>query len=403
MADTSLMTPQGKPPRRPPEGGPLPALAQKALHGTLLDAEAAYALMEWPLEALDGLLEVASALRDRHHGRHLTYSPKVFLPVTNLCRDKCSYCTFRKSAKDPAAKTMSLDEIADWSRKGHQLGCKEALMCLGDRPETVYPTYHEILRRVGVETTAEYVELACRASLREGLLPHTNAGLLTRAELERLRPVNVSMGLMLENISPRLRQKGQAHAAAPDKEPALRLAMIEQAGELRIPFTTGVLVGIGETARELADSLLAIRELHQKWGHIQEIIVQTFRTKPDVPMRDHPEMSDLELAKVLAISRLLMPTMNLQAPPNLTPRGHLLMIRAGINDWGGISPLTMDFINPEAPWPHLDALAETCRQAGYTLGERLPIYPEYLRGDEFLDPTLRGAVESAQQRIPAPC
>jgi FO synthase len=352
---------------------------------------------------LETLLREASELRDRHKGRHLTYSPKVFLPVTNLCRDKCSYCTFRKSAKDPAAKTMSLAEIAAQSRQGLALGCKEALMCLGDRPEAVYPSYRELLRRVGVETTAEYVELACREALREGLLPHTNAGLLTRAELIRLRPYNVSMGLMLENISPRLREKGQAHAAAPDKDPVLRLEMIENAGALKIPFTTGVLVGIGETAEELVDSILAIRDLQARWGHIQEVIVQTFRTKPDVPMRDHPEMSDVELVRIIALARLLMPEMNLQAPPNLTPQGHRLMIRAGINDWGGISPLTKDFINPEAPWPHLDALAATCREEGFTLGERLPIYDEYLRDEEWLDPSLRPAVESARQRIPSLC
>lgn len=383
----------------PPASVHLADILKRAQQGEELTRVDALALMECPHDALDPLLEVAKELRDKHKGRHLTYSPKVFLPVTNLCRDKCSYCTFRKSARDPHAKTMTLEEIAEVSRQGHDQGCFEALMCLGDRPEAVYPTYREVLRRVGVETTAEYVELACKAALEQGLLPHTNAGLLTKAELTRLRPLNVSMGLMLENISPRLRQKGQAHAAAPDKDPAMRVRMIEEAGELKIPFTTGVLVGIGENTEELVDSLLAIRDLHKRYGHIQEVIVQTFRTKPDVPMRDHPEMTDLELVHIIAVSRLLMPEMNLQAPPNLTPHGHRLMIRAGINDWGGISPVTQDFINPEAPWPHIQNLADTCTGMGYTLGERLPVYDEYLVGDEWLDPVLRPAVENAQQRI----
>ena len=370
--------------------------------GTELERAEALTLLEWPLTNLDPLLAAAGSVRDRR-GRRLTYSPKVFLPLTNLCRDKCAYCTFRKSAQDPAAKTMAISEVAEWSAGGHRLGCHEALICLGDRPEAVHPGYREFLRRNGLTTTAEYIALACREALQHGLLPHTNAGLLTREELVRLRPFNVSMGLMLENVSPRLRERGQAHAASPDKDPALRMRMMEAAGELKIPFTTGVLLGIGETTDELLDSLLAIRSLHRRWGHIQEVIVQTFRSKPDVPMRDHPEMSDLQLARVIAVARLLMPDMNLQAPPNLTPHGHLLMIRAGINDWGGISPLTQDFINPEAPWPHLEALADTCRRGGYTLGARLPIYDEYLRADEWLDPSLRAAVETARRRIHNEC
>ena len=365
--------------------------------------EEALGWLHQPLDALEPLLQLATGLRDEIKGRTLTYSPKVFLPVTNLCRDRCSYCTFRKSAKDPAAKTMTIAEIGEVSAAGQRQGCKEALMCLGDRPEAVYPSYRDMLRRVGVDTTAAYVALACRAALEQGLLPHTNAGLLSFDELVMLRPLNVSMGLMLENISPRLRAKGQAHAAAPDKEPALRLRMIEQAGELKIPFTTGVLVGIGETVEELLDSLLAIRTLHQRWGHIQEVIVQTFRRKPDTPMRDHPHMSDLELARVLAVTRLLMPEMNIQAPPNLTPLGHRLMIAAGINDWGGISPLTQDFINPEAPWPHLEALASTCREEGYVLAERLAIYPDYLAQPDYLDDALRPQVELCLQRIPSLC
>lgn len=350
-------------------------------------------LLDTPTEEL---IAAAGELRDRHHGRHLTYSPKVFLPLTNLCRDKCSYCTFRKSPKDPGARTMSYAEVVAWSRQGWEQGCREALMCLGDRPESVYPSHRETLRQLGVTTTPEFVEEACRQALTTGLLPHTNAGLLTKDEMVRLRRVNVSMGLMLENISPRLRSKGMPHAAAPDKDPELRLQMIEEAGQLRIPFTTGILVGIGETPQEQLDSLLAIRDLHARYGHIQEVIVQTFRAKPDVPMREHGEMSDEELARVVAIARLVLGDMTVQAPPNLTPEGHRLLLAAGINDWGGISPVTKDFINPEKPWPHLDGLRATCAEEGFTMAPRLPIYESYLQEPGWLDEGLREAVERAR-------
>lgn len=359
----------------------------------------ALAWLATPVDRLDGLLQAASQLRDRRSGKTLTYSPKVFLPVTNLCRDRCAYCTFRKSPRQKGAKTMSLEEISQVSRAGARLGCAEALMCLGDRPETVYPSYQDFLRRLGHETTADYVYVACQRALEQGLLPHTNAGLLTRSEMQRLKKVNVSMGLMLENISPRLREKGQAHAAAPDKEPALRIQMLEEAGQLQIPFTTGLLVGIGETAQEQVETLLEIDRIHRRYGHLQEVIVQTFRSKPDIVMRDHLEMEDWELARLVAVARLLLPDMNLQAPPNLTPAAHRLLIRAGINDWGGISPVTMDFINPEAPWPHIEDLRQSCEAEGFSLRPRLPIYPEYLEREGFLDPDLLIWVERAKENM----
>lgn len=352
-----------------------------------------------PPQELEGLLVRADGLRRARTGNVLTYSPKVFLPVTNLCRDRCGYCTFRKSPHQSGAKTMTLEEIAHQSALGTRQGCVEALMCLGDRPEAVYPSYQSLLRRMGHETTVEYVESACRVALQEGMLPHTNAGLLTREEMQRLRPVNISLGLMLENVSPRLRQKGMAHAAAPDKEPALRIRMLEEAGELRIPFTTGLLVGIGETAQEQVDTLLEIDRIHRRYGHLQEVIVQTFRAKQDIVMRDHLEMEDWELARLVAVTRLMLPDMNIQAPPNLTPQAHRLLIRAGINDWGGISPLTQDFINPEAPWPHLESLRSTCEAEGFRLQARLPIYPEYLDEPEFWDGSLRDAVQKAKERL----
>ncbi|MBI3929406.1 MAG: 7,8-didemethyl-8-hydroxy-5-deazariboflavin synthase CofG [Armatimonadetes bacterium] len=375
----------------------LASILLRALEGETLSREDALALISAdpaPVRA------AAGQLRDRLKGRRITYSRKVFLPVTNLCRDRCSYCTFRKSPRHPEAHTMTPEEIRASSSRGFQAGCKEALMCLGDRPEAVYPGYRERLRLLGHATTPEYVLEACHIALEEGLLPHTNAGVLTGEEMQRLRPVNVSMGLMLENVSPRLSRKGQAHAAAPDKDPALRLAMIEAAGELRIPFTTGILLGIGETLEERVDTILAIRELHARHGHIQEVIVQAFRAKPDTPMREHSQSSDQELAHTVAVTRLVLGGMNVQAPPNLSPEGHVLLLESGINDWGGISPVTRDYINPEAPWPHLETLARTCARSGFELGERLAIYPEYLNARSFLDPGLNQAVEAVQERMP---
>jgi FO synthase len=257
---------------------------------------------------------------------------------------------------------------------------------------------------LGHRSTIDYVRQACEIAIDEGLLPHTNAGVMTRAELAHLRPVNASMGLMLENVSPRLRERGQAHHAAPDKDPALRLAMLRDAGELRIAFTTGILLGIGETPTEVVASLVAIRDLHQQYGHIQEVIVQNFRAKPTTRMAASPEPGSLDMARTIAVARLLLGDMNIQAPPNLSPRDHRLFIDAGINDWGGISPLTPDYVNPEAPWPHVAALADTCRAAGFTLVPRLPIYAAYVAHPDFLDPAMRPLVErhAADKGVP-PC
>jgi len=371
----------------------------RARRGERLSREDVIRLLSGGDDQLDSLLACAGELRDALKGRTVTYSPKVFLPVTNLCRDRCRYCTFRKDPWDDGAWTMTPDEVADWSRRGQKLGCREALMCLGDRPEAVFRPYRALLAILGYESTIDYVVRACEVALEEGLWPHTNAGVLGYEELERLRPVNVSMGLMLENVSPRLRARGGPHHAAPDKDPAVRLRTIADAGELRIPFTTGILIGIGETIEERADSLLAIRDLHDRYGHIQEVIVQNFRRKPEIPMHEAPEPEDHEIARTIAAARLALGDMNLQAPPNLNPAAHRLLLRAGINDWGGISPLTADYVNPEAPWPHLAKLAATCAEEGFTLRPRLPIYREYVDREEFLDPSLRPAVVAEQAML----
>jgi FO synthase len=380
------------------ERAPIREILDRALAGARLSDADAIALIECPDSDLEAMLSAAAELRDRGKGRDVTYSRKVFLPITNLCRDRCTYCTFRKDPGDPGAWTMMPDEIALWSRRGAELGCKEALMCLGDKPEVAFKEYRDVLATLGVRTTIEYVGRACEIAIAEGLLPHTNAGLMTSDEMRALRPLNVSMGLMLENISPRLRARGGVHQAAPDKDPELRIKMIEDAGALRIPFTTGILLGIGETPAERALSLTAIRDTHERHGHIQEVIIQNFRAKPEIAMADAPEPDAYDMARAIATARLVLgSTMNVQAPPNLSPRQIELFLNAGINDWGGISPLSKDYVNPEAPWPHLDRLGEQCARAGFMLGERLAIYNEYIN-DEWLDPAVATKVRAIWDR-----
>jgi 7,8-didemethyl-8-hydroxy-5-deazariboflavin synthase CofG subunit len=382
----------------PTLGNLRPAVAsalESALSGAALTVDEATILLEAPDgEETAAILAVAGHLRDHLKGRETTYSPKVFLPVTNLCRDYCSYCTFRKDPNDPGAWTMLPEEIRSWSERGHSQGCIEALMCLGDKPELVFKRYRETLRVLGHRTTIDYVAQACEIALDAGLLPHTNAGLMSTEEMRRLKPLNASMGLMLETTSERLRQRGGAHHNAPDKDPELRLRMTREAGELQIPFTSGILIGIGETLRERAESLEAIRLLHEEHGHIQEVIVQNFRAKPSTRMAAEDEPESLDMARTVAVARLILRAMNLQAPPNLSPYDHRLLLAAGINDWGGISPVTSDYVNPEARWPLVDVLAQTCRAAGYELRPRLPIYAEYLSRPGFLDSTLQTRVEA---------
>jgi FO synthase len=378
---------------------PIGDILERAMAGERLSEGDAIALIECPDTEFDTMLDAASEIRDRAKGRTVTYSRKVFMPVTNLCRDRCTYCTFRKDPGDPGAWTMTLPEIAQWSRRGRELGCKEALMCLGDKPEIAFKEFRATLDELGARSTIEYVAMACRVALDEGLLPHTNAGLMSRDEMGMLRPLNPSMGLMLESISPRLRRRGGVHQWAPNKDPALRLHMIDEAGELKIPFTTGILVGIGDTPAERAQSLVAIRESHERHGHIQEVIIQNFRAKPGIPMEDAPEPGAFEMARAIATARLVLgPEMNVQAPPNLSPHEIELFLRAGINDWGGISPLSKDYVNPEAPWPHLEHLAQRCARAGFHLTQRLAIYPEFIN-DEWVDPALLSSVNRLTDRL----
>ncbi len=371
-----------------------------AANGVPLADEHALLLADAPADALPALCAAAAAARDRAFGRRVTFSPKVFLPLTNLCRNRCDYCSFRRSPGDDGEWTMRPSEVDDWLDRAHAQGCAEALFCLGDKPESGFKSYRKTLATFGHDSTVEYLFAAAEAALARGLLPHTNAGILSEADMIRLRPVNVSLGLMLENVSPRLCEPGMPHHRAPDKRPQRRLDMIETAGRLAIPFTTGILIGIGETRRERIESLLAIRQLHRAHGHIQEVIVQNFRAVEGVPMADVDEPDEADVTHSVALARLILDaSVSLQAPPNLNPAGAPALLAAGINDFGGISPVTPDYINPRHPWPHLDALFGDCERAGFALRARPPIYDRYVDDRTFLDERLRAPTRRVQARL----
>jgi len=347
--------------------------------GLPLSRERACQLICCSDEELPALLAAAVEAKQRFKPAIVTYSRKVFLPLTNLCRDYCGYCTFRRDPGQQGAHTMTPEEVLEIARAGEKLGCTEALFSLGDKPELAFPEMRATLQRLGYKSTLHYLEAMCGLVLRETtLLPHPNPGLLSAEWIARLAAVSPSMGLMLETTNASLLAAGAAHDNAPDKLPAKRLRTIEEAGKQNVPFTTGLLIGIGETPEDRVDTLLAIRQLHQRYGHIQEVIVQNFRVKPDIPMRSWPEPTRSEMLRTVAVARLLMPEVNIQAPPNLSAPYYEELLDAGINDWGGISPLTPDFINPEKPWPHLEQLRLRTESKGYTLHQRLPVYPEFL-------------------------
>ncbi len=367
---------------------------------TAISPPDARALAEADERTIDALMAEAAGLRDARYGSTLTFSPKVFLPLTNLCRNRCDYCSFRKSPGDSGEWTMTHDEVQLWLARAQEQGCVEALFCLGDKPEGAFSAYRRTLDTLGHTSTVDYLEWAGRCALTHGLLPHTNAGVLSRADMLRLRSVNVSLGLMLENISPRLCEKGMPHHRAPDKRPERRMRMLVEAGELAIPFTTGILIGIGETRRERVESLLAIADAHARYGHIQEVIVQNFTPRPGIVMDEVSEQDDLEMAHAVALARLILPAdVSVQAPPNLNPARTALLVRAGINDFGGISPVTPDYINPRHPWPHLERLEQSCAALGFTLRPRLPIYPRYANDPTFLDASLLSASVRARDRL----
>ena len=346
------------------------------------------------------LTEAAHEAKQRWRGDVVTVARNVFIPLTNLCRDRCTYCTFAKRPGDAGAKSYTLAEVADVSRGAARAHCTEALFCLGDKPELAFASYREWLEEQGYPSTAKYLVEACRVAVAEGMLPHTNAGLLTQEQLAELRPWNASMGLMLETVSDRLCEKGGAHHAAPDKKPELRLRMHREAGELKIPFTTGMLMGIGETTDERVATLLAIRDLADRYGHIQEAIIQPFHPKTATKMSERPTPEEDDVVGWVAIARLMLgPDVSVQAPPNLANlSGDRLLdrlLRGGADDFGGVSPMTIDFINPEAPWPKLDTLRRRTEAAGQTLRERRPVYPEFLSGKpDYFDASMRARCEA---------
>ncbi|MEA2498591.1 MAG: synthase [Actinomycetota bacterium] len=379
----------------------LGSLARRASDGERLGEPEVRELARLAAHDPAPVIEAAGRLRDAAVGPLVTYSKKVFVPLTQLCRDSCGYCTFAHPPVPGHRVYMTLEEVVDVALLGQATGCKEVLFTLGEKPERKWPEARAELDALGFSSTVEYLAAACKEVLdKTSLLPHANPGTLTPEEAQLLRPVSVSQGMMLETLSERLLGKGMAHWGAPDKKPSVRLATLETAGEARVPFTTGILIGIGETYEERIDALLAIRASHERHGHIQEVIVQNFRSKPDIAMAGWPEPTAAEMRLMIALTRLIMgPDVGVQAPPNLSPEEYGSYLAAGLSDWGGVSPVTPDHVNPERPWPKLDELQSVTGSRGHLLMERLAVYPSYVGTptalEQWIDPSLRPSVLAA--------
>ncbi len=369
---------------------------ERGIEGRGLSREEALSLMqEGPIQPL---LDAAAAVRDRFKGRTVSYSKKVFIPLTHLCRDYCGYCTFRADPQAGVQPYMFPEEVLAVAEAGRRAGCKEALFSLGDKPERIFPEARDFLKKLGFQSTLQYLAAMSELVLEKtGILPHSNPGLMELDDLRRLRETNVSVGLMLESASKRLLRIGEAHWKAPDKVPSLRIRTIENAGELSMAFTSGILIGIGETPEERVDALLALHSANQRYRHIQEVIVQPFRAKPDIRMAQAPEPSTEDLMRTIAVARLILGgEMNIQSPPNLLAHDYPDLLKSGINDWGGISPITKDFINPEAAWPQIASLRARSAAAGFVLRERLAIYPAFSSRPEFVNSRLQPHVRKFQ-------
>ena len=323
------------------------------------------------------LFQASQALRSKSHGKTVTFSKKAFFNIINLCKDTCTYCTYKSEPNEKSATMMSRQNVSDLVKLAKKYHCVEALFVTGEKPEEKYDVAKQWLKENGFSSTGEYLIFCSELALKNGLFPHTNAGNLTKEEMKELKKTNPSMGLMLENVSDRLTEKGMPHHLASSKVPKERLKILENSGELKIPMTTGLLIGIGETPEEIIDSLFAIKQLHDKYGNIQEIILQNFQPKPDTVMRNHPSAEETYFKTVVALARLIMPKMNIQIPPNLSPESYQSFLSVGINDWGGISPLTPDYVNPEFAWPSIEDVDNNSRIAGFELKCRFPVYPEF--------------------------
>lgn len=349
----------------------------KAIEGKEISKEEAYEIFNISKYESVKIFDTAKILRNKNHGNLVTFSKKAFFNLVNLCRDTCSYCTYKADPGEAKLSLMSIKDVQNLAKLAKKYHCVEALFVTGERPEERFDIARRWLKENGFADTVEYLIFASETALAEGLFPHTNAGNLTKNELKELKKSNVSMGLMIENVSERMTEKGMPHHLAPSKYPKERLKVLENAGELGIPMTTGVLVGIGETPYEIIDSIFAIKKLHDKYGHIQEIILQNFHPKPDTLMKSHPSAEENYFKMVVALTRIILPKMNIQIPPNLSQNSYQRFLSVGINDWGGISPLTPDYVNPEFSWPEIKIIEENSLKAGYVLKARFPIYPEF--------------------------
>lgn len=358
----------------------------KSLGGNEISRDEAYQIYQELQKNPSEIYRIAQILRNRNKGKTVTYSRKVFFNLVNLCRDTCSYCTYKSEPSQSKLSMMSKQDILNLAKIGKKYRCIEALFVTGERPEQKYQEARSWLKENGFGSTAEYLVHASEISLKEGLFPHTNAGNLTKSEMSELKKTNVSLGLMLENSSERLSGKDMPHQFAPSKNPKARLRVLEDAGEIGIPMTTGILIGIGETAFEIIDSIYAIKKIHEKFGHIQEIILQNFQPKMDTKMKRFPSAEQVYFKNMVALARIIMPKMNIQIPPNLSPDSYADFLSVGINDWGGISPITPDYVNPEFSWPSIDTVEENSSNVGFELKARLPVYPEFI---SFVHPHLK--------------
>lgn len=358
----------------------------KVLEGKEISKNDAYQIYKISTDYPSALFQAAQILRNKNHSNLVTFSKKAFFNIVNLCRDTCSYCTYKAEPNESKLSMMTKSEVLQLSKLAKKHHCVEALFVTGERPEQKYSEAKNWLKSNGYQSTAEYLVHCSEIALSEGLFPHTNAGNLTKSEMKNLKKTNVSMGVMLENVSQRLSEKNMPHNLAPSKNPKARLQVLENAGILGIPMTTGLLVGIGETPFEIIDSIFAIKKIHNKFGNIQEIILQNFQPKPDTAMKDFPSTQENYFKMIVALTRIIIPQMNIQIPPNLSPNSYQSFLSVGINDWGGVSPLTPDYVNPEFSWPEITKIENNSEKAGFKLKARFPVYPEFFN---FVNPELK--------------